>query len=410
MSEFSKQWPVSDSFGEHARYIQQGLDVVESQLFLPTDGRVQIAYGALASGRKSGAVLAEGEPGTGKSDFGNIIFGESNVTNVQPTDTAETLMGYQRPTDGVFNKGTMKIDPENPMIMLDEVAHLGNTGPLHDLWNGNTLHLPGGDVVDTTHMPIYATANFFDGHRNKLLDNAFRSRFGIGVLFGDANEDIARRIHGRDIESGKTHVEREGILPNLAARAALGNMLGTQFPFNEAQIGSYITEVLKRLNDTGVVHELMTNDARTSQGWQVATRAKTLVDGGRVSKDEINLNKEDFSRVAALALGASVSLSQVGKSQLGNHIQSGRRVSDIDAQVAARRLTAAVAYDVALDMEDYPKQEDKRADFTDKYAYANHPESGKIDGFINDVLATQVPVEQDDQDGKKRGFFRRRTS
>lgn len=410
MSEFSKAWPVSDNFGDHARYIQHGLEIIENQLILPEDDRVQIAYGALATGRTAGAVLAEGEPGTGKSEFGNITFGERNVTNVQPTDTVETLLGYQRPTDGQFNKGTMVLDPEDPALMLDEVAHLGNTGPLHDLFNGSTLRLPNGETVDTSNMPIYATANFYDGRRNKELDAAFRSRFGLGVLFGDTSKTVAEQIHGRDMEQRRDKSDRDGILPNLAARTALANMLGKQFPFNSKQIGEYITEVLNRINSTGVVRDVMVSDARTGQGWQLAARAKTLVDGGRTTKDEINLTREDFSRVASLALGASVALNQVGKSRLGNAMQSARRVSDIDSQVAARRLTAAVAHDVALEMGDYPKQsDDKRAEFVGKYSYANHAKADKIDGFITDVLSPQESELKDENNGK-RGIFRRRTS
>lgn len=410
MSEFSKQWPTSENFGEHARYTKEGLDIIEGQLFLPADSRVHIAYGALATGRKEGSVLAEGEQGTAKSEFGNIVFGEANVTNVQPTDTAETLLGYHRPTDGEYNKGSMKVNPENPTIMLDEIAHLGNTGPLHVLWNGHSFTLPNGEVIDSTNMSLYATANFYDGRRNKELDAAFRSRFGLGVLFGDANEETATKIHSRDLEVKRSGQYRDGILPSSQGRAALANMLGKQFPLHK-DIGEYVVRVLSRLNEIDVIRDVNVGDARTSQGWQVASRAQVLVDGGKASKDEISLNKEDFSRVAALALGASVSLSQVGKSRLGNELQTGSRVTTLEAQVTARRLVAAVAYDVAAEMNDYGKiSEDKRAEFVGKYAFARHKKNDVIDGFVSDALAPKTAKDEETSDGKKpRGIFRRRS-
>lgn len=359
MSEFSKQWPTSDNFGEHVRATQEAIEQIESQLFLPEDNRVQLAFGALAMGRKEGAVLAEGNPGTGKSEFGNIVFGEQSVTNVQPTDTVETLLGYRRPTDGEFNPGTMVIDAEDPAIMLDEVAHLGNTGPLHDLWNGQSIHLPNGDVIDTRNMPVYATANFYDGRRNKELDTAFRSRFGLGVLFGD-DESIARQIHGRDMGKISERHAHDGILPSLAGRAALAGMLERQFPIQSKEFGLYVEKVLKKLNTVDAIRDILVTDSRTSQGWQVATRAQVLVDGGKSDK-EVFLNTEDYSRVAALALGASVSLSPVGRARLSNAMNNGNRATALDAQIAARRIVAGVAYDVTADMKDFHRvDEDKR--------------------------------------------------
>lgn len=410
MSEFSKQWPTSDNFGEHVRATQEAIEQIESQLFLPEDNRVQLAFGALAMGRKEGAVLAEGNPGTGKSEFGNIVFGEQSVTNVQPTDTVETLLGYRRPTDGEFNPGTMVIDAEDPAIMLDEVAHLGNTGPLHDLWNGQSIHLPNGDVIDTRNMPVYATANFYDGRRNKELDTAFRSRFGLGVLFGD-DESIARQIHGRDMGKISERHAHDGILPSLAGRAALAGMLERQFPIQSKEFGLYVEKVLKKLNTVDAIRDILVTDSRTSQGWQVATRAQVLVDGGKSDK-EVFLNTEDYSRVAALALGASVSLSPVGRARLSNAMNNGNRATALDAQIAARRIVAGVAYDVTADMKDFDRvDEDKRSEFIDRYAYAQHENSDVMDEFVAESLAPKNGKTEEKQDVQKpRGIFRRRSS
>lgn len=410
MSEFSKQWPTSDNFGEHVRATQEAIEQIESQLFLPEDNRVQLAFGALAMGRKEGAVLAEGNPGTGKSEFGNIVFGEQSVTNVQPTDTVETLLGYRRPTDGEFNPGTMVIDTEDPAIMLDEVAHLGNTGPLHDLWNGQSIHLPNGDVIDTRNMPVYATANFYDGRRNKELDTAFRSRFGLGVLFGD-DESIARQIHGRDMGKISERHAHDGILPSLAGRAALAGMLERQFPIQSKEFGLYVEKVLKKLNTVDAIRDILVTDSRTSQGWQVATRAQVLVDGGKSDK-EVFLNTEDYSRVAALALGASVSLSPVGRARLSNAMNNGNRATALDAQIAARRIVAGVAYDVTADMKDFDRvDEDKRSEFIDRYAYAQHENSDVMDEFVAESLAPKNGKTEEKQDVQKpRGIFRRRSS
>ena len=93
ISEFERDWPVHASPNEHSRYVAEGIQRIESQLILPGDDRWETAYGALAMGGAEASVLTEGDPGSGKTAFGNIVLGEVVRVDVASTDVAETLDG-----------------------------------------------------------------------------------------------------------------------------------------------------------------------------------------------------------------------------------------------------------------------------------------------------------------------------
>lgn len=343
MSAFEQNWPVTSDLAEQEQYIASGVSILRDRLILPEDNRWEIAYGLLAMGGKDAAVLVEGDPGTGKTDGGNNIIGDAYRLDIASDDRAASIEGYVSPTNSKdWIPGKLNLNSNDIRIFLNEVGHLGNTGPLHKYWDGDEVFL-GGHKVDVSNAVLYSTTNFPDGRRTKSLDPAFRSRQAVVILSGDSGAEIAPKIHGHDIRSeynGGVKPEN-GLLPSPELRRALREQVVRANPLsNEA--GAYVSSVIDNLNCTGMLAPIGLTDARMSRGWQQVVRARRLVNG-TAHKGEV-ISAYDLMNVAPLALGSVALLSNQGSAVFEERLGYIERPSAHDRAVFARRLIAATAF------------------------------------------------------------------
>lgn len=402
-SEFEQNWPVSDRLSDHEKYVGQGLDILHSELELPVDGRWDVAYAALTMGDPKAAVLAEGDPGTGKTQFGNVVLGEQYRTDIASTDTAETLEGYQNPIneDG-FIPGKMPLREDDPRFFLNEISHVRDTGPMHKYWDGGVLYIDG-HTYSLDGAPVYATTNFADGRRAKDLDDALRSRMGVTVLAGDNMKTISPLVQGRDL-AASAHSQQKGILPGIEQRRVIREQLLRQNPLDKSA-GAYMASVIEGLNGTGLLMPISGADARIGQGWQQAVRALRLAER-RANHDEA-ITPEDLSVVAALALGSVAILGQHGRAVFEQGLSKVDSLSNIEKAVAARRVVSAVAHKTVHDMRDYgAPTEEKTAQFMDKRSYAEIEESDVLNGVVLRSVFGRDTTEQvgADNEPKRRKF------
>ncbi|MEI7632080.1 MAG: hypothetical protein WCJ60_02040 [bacterium] len=407
MNEFEKSWPISDDIRQFERHAAQGLAIIENQLILPADGRWDVAYGSLVQGGLASTVHAEGDPGTGKTQFGNIVMGEQNRTDIAATDTVETLEGYYRPTDGKLNVGKMHINPNDVRLFLNEISHLRDTGPLHKYWDANEIDINGA-IYDLSNASTYLTSNFKDGARSKDLDTALRSRIGVSVLAGDNTSAIAGLIQGKDLGKVKDTVSNVGLLPPSKTRQQIRELLSARYPLGRSS-GEYMTNVLSSLNNTGLFVPITLTDSRIGQGWQQAVRAKRLVEGS--SQKEVQIKNEDLAIVAALALGSVAVLNNSGNALFQEHTAKLDRLSPIEKAVIARRFIAAVAFKSVIDMGDFKNGDiSGMTKFMQKRSYANIPNHDQIDGIIIDQLVNSPKQLPQESSNESRSRFRLRRS
>lgn len=399
MSEFEQNWPISEDIRDHERYIAHGVSELNGRMILPQDGRWEIAYGALAMGDQKAAVLAEGDPGTGKTQFGNHIMGQDVRTDIAATDTPETLEGYLRPTDGKYNRGKMVLDPEEMRLFLNEISHLRDTGPLHKYWDGSELDI-NGTKYPLEAASIYATTNFANGARAKRLDDALRSRMGITVLAGDDARAIAAYVQGIDVANKPASVEG-GMLPPAKARMQIRNGLQSAYPLHR-EAGQYMTDVIANLNDSGLFTRINESDARTGQGWQQAVRARRFVEGGIDSTDSsVAIRARDLARVAPLALGSVAFLGHHGTSELSAALGK-NEMTPLEKAVVARRVVAAIAMKTIFDNDPLEKvSESDVAKHMDHYSYANAANADEINGVVIERVLGNAPVTPEAQDAPK---------
>jgi hypothetical protein len=407
MSEFERQWPISEDLRAHELYAQMGLSVINDRLILPGDGRWGVGYGDLVQG---GAVISEGDPGSGKTEFGNVVMSEAGRVDIASTDTAETLEGYNRPTDGEYNPGKMDLDGEDTRLFLNELSHLRDTGPLHKYWDGERL-VVNGRAVDLENMPIYATTNFADGRRAKELDAALRSRFDISILAGDNVDQVAQSLQSVDMGRQKKSSQANGLLPPQKSRQQIREGLQQQYPLDR-KAGEYITHVIQNLNNLGVTQPINPSDARIGRGWQQAERARRLVEGSRGG--EVAIKPEDLFRVASLALGSIATLSSEAGGYFQEKLGKIDRLSPLEKAVITRRTIAAVAFTSVLDMDTFVKKgsEEKMVRGMDERSYASSPQSDTInEAIVTRMHGSEKSVEQEakSHDKKSRSFFERRT-
>lgn len=404
-SDFEQNWPVSQDITDHTRYAQGGVSEIEQRLILPEDARWQIAYGALVQGGSASAVLAEGEPGAGKTAFGNIVIGGQYRTDIASTDTPETLEGYLRPTDGKFNAGKMPLNEADARLFLNEISHLRDTGPLHKYWDDGSLVI-NGRTVDLENAPMYATTNFSDGGRVKKLDSAIRSRVGLTVLAGDNAEAIAHAIQGNDLGQ-QNDTRQTGLVPGSKERAFIQSELMRRNPLARSA-GAFMAESLKQLNASGLFAPINTSDARIGQGWQQAVRAQRFIEGG-----EGQIKPIDLKNVAALALGSVMTLSQKGASEFMDRMGKMDSLTPLEKAVIARRVGSLIVYeaylasdpDAALNVKDSLREQ-----HMNMYSYANSNQADTINGMAMDVVLPNVKAAQGGQhEPKSRKLFGRRS-
>ncbi len=404
MSTFRENWPTSAPMSGHIEYMQGGLEVINDRLLLPGDGRWDIAYGSLVMGGQDGAVFAEGQPGAGKTAFGNIVMGEGNRVDIAATDTVQELEGFESQVTHQRLKPKLILDSADVRLFLNELSHLRDTGPIHKYWDGEEL-LIGNETFPLVDASIYATANFPDGHRSKKIDGALRSRMAISVLAGDNGKDTAAILHGMTDHTPMDEQYRDGLLPSAKVRGAIRAEMQTKGPM-DAKSGQFVANVLDAINKNPLLQGVDLNDRRTSLGWAQAVRASRLVGGERLIGA---ISPEELLRVTGLALGSVAALSSVGTRELRT---SNEPMSKLEAAVLARRMVAGIAMREYIDMDIVRKLKKGEMDgavgeFMQAGSYASLVDNTRTDELMVANIVAGKPAEEG-QNVSKRRFGRRR--
>lgn len=411
MSEsLQAQWVEPEApLHEHLELMQQGMEVVESTLVLPTDGRYQIAYALLCSGRgQKSSVLTIGEPASGKTKFGDMLFGIRDRVDIKPTDTDETLYGYTNPIDGneIIPGKLVGLRQENPTAYVNELSQMANTGPVHPLWDAELVRVSGVEVL-LRDVAIYGTSNFpkFDEVRVHKLDSALRSRAGIEMLTGDNSEETAKKIHGPRAAREDDN-SRLPVLPIAAVRRGIYEQTAARYPAPRTEkTGAYIVSLLQTLNASGLVAPINISDARLSESLYEVTRAKMLWDGREAGS---TIQNEHVAEVAALVLPKVTALSRVAVQKLTEEAGD-RRPTPTEQAIAVRRIVASGAFATLFKLSTAPKKDEKAkmAGLVDQFSYANKDASG-ID--IDRALAPKTTAAKPQEPGNgRRSIFSRRS-
>ena len=406
MSRFEQNWPTepADLTLEAQRgYIQDGLTIIRSRLILPEDDRWDIAYGMLVQGGGQNSVIAQGDPGTGKTEFGNIVLDASHRVDIDAGDRAASLEGYVNPINrNEWIPGKVNLDTKDTRFFLNEVGHLGNTGPLHKYWDGEKFYL-AGNPIDTSDAVFYSTTNYPDMRRTKELDDAFRDRQGILVVTGDATPETVVKILGREGRSGET-----GLLPSPRLRRFIRETMVEAAPVAPSS-AVYMHKVVERINQSGLVSPNVSASGRLGSGWRQAVRASRLVD----DKKELFgvISDEELMRVAPLALGAIATLGNQGSAIMEERLGYIDRPTAHERAVFRNRVVAAAAFAVYHEM--HPTKAANGREILDmtnslnlhahlqSYSYANAPDAQSTEisqllhaGVIRHQNLTKEPVHE----------------
>lgn len=407
-SEYTTNWPTETSLSEHMRWTDSAQAEIERNMQMPEDGRLMIGLGLIAIGGQDAAVIALGTPGSGKTHWGNHMFGSLNRVDIENTDTEDTLFGYPNPINSSERiKGKFELDGENPLVYANEISHMGNTGPLHRLWDAETVEV-NGVLVPMSNAAIYATSNFPNSQRVHELDEAISSRFAVELLFGDASSDFARELHGRDIgvTTRGTARDPEGVLPGAKARLDLRRNVLEAYPLDGREFGGYVSDIVDTVNSRRDLFNSISNtDNRLSLGWQQAVRAKLLMERA----GPVRVGAEEASKVAALVLPTMVTLSQSAKAELKT-ILGVPKIDPLTEAIARRRLLAGMAYGVVEKTKAFPTDDSQsyRDRFRDNYSYASaNGDVDKIDEFVEKALEGKTEHEQSKPVAKSRRIFGR---
>lgn len=407
-SEYTTNWPIETSLSEHMRWTDSVQGEIARNMQMPEDDRIVIGIGLIAIGGQHAAVIAKGMPGSGKTHFGNLMLGSMSRVDIENTDTEDTLFGYPNPINKSERiEGKFKLDGENPIVYANEISHMGNTGPLHRLWDAETVEV-NGVLVPMSNAAIYATSNFPNNQRVHELDEAINSRFAVELLFGDASSDFARSLHGRDIgvTAATATQDPEGVIPNAKARLDLRRNVLEAYPLDGREFGGYVSDVVDSINGRRDLFNSISNtDNRLSLGWQQAIRAKLLMERA----GPVRVGAEEASKVAALVLPTMVTLSQAAKAELKT-ILGVPKIDPLTEAIARRRLLSTMAYGVVEQTKAFPTDESQsyRDRFRDKYSYASaNGDMDKIDEFVEKALEGKTEHEQPQSTAKPRRFFGR---
>lgn len=427
ISELSRAWPVTNDLNEHARFYQAGVDHLRANSVPGEDLRNEIGLALLDMGSKHSAVLTLGMAGVAKTHEQAVIFGEDRVVTVESTATEATLWGDKNPVDnsdwieGKVERVLSPSDPIGPAIALSELPNLGDTGPFHRLFDGESF-TSGQRIVSSGDLTVSAAGNWPDSQsvRVKELDPAMLDRFAIYKIAGDVSDETASEIYGRDLgQLAGNGVRHLGILPTAAARNSLRNAVQGAMPLGE-NFSDYIGQMIEdisslQIDGSPVFNDITKGSFRISQGWQQAARSLRMAYGdfypSRIGADEAAM-------VASLVLPTVVKFTHTGKSVLANSLGMVSRVDRMTEEIALRRILATSAYVArqTLEVFEVKTDDERRNKFRDNFSYAN-PGSKKdaIDAFVEDVVVgnartnTTGRSQGSSNNGKKSRFpFRNR--
>ena len=340
MSEsIQSQWPSeAASYEKHRESFVEGIGVIRDNLILPSDMRYEIAYAALAAGDgQKNAVSIVGGPGTGKTSFGDILFGSDKRVEISADDVYDTLYGYVNPInrDQIIPGKLIGLTAEDQTANLNEIPNLKNTGPLHPFMDKATLDV-NGVTVPMRDVAIYMTGNFADGARNNKHDEAWNSRKAMELLAGDYSLSTLVRLQSFNAGVAKDR-SKTPILPVARKRRAFHDAAVHRYE-TKANNGKYIVDLLRALNETGMLIPINAGDARQGETLHEIARARMIVEDANSDK---KVGPDEIASIAALVLPSSTELSNYGRQHVAAQFE--RRPTDYEKQIGVRRLIAHVA-------------------------------------------------------------------
>jgi hypothetical protein len=412
-NSLQEQWPGSNaSFEDHEKFMHKGIEVVAGNLILPGDQRFETAYALQISGRgQKSSVGAQGPPATGKTSFGDLMYGVEQRVEVSRDDIDDTLYGYPNPIkpEQIVPGKMVGLVAENPTAYLNELSHLPNTGSLHRLWDADVISV-NAEKVPLRDIAIYITTNFPDGTpRVHELDEALLSRLTIMLLTGDHSQEDAIAIQGYNAVKEKDQ-SLTPILPVATTRRAIHEKVTVRYPIAEYKnpLGKYVVGLIDNLNATGLIMPVSSGDARIGEGLYDTARARMFLDG---VKANTFVSPKQVAEIAGLVLPTLCQLSHVARSRL-IEATGGRRPSRMEQAIAVRRLIAHTAFKTLF--EEQVLSSSEQATMVDKavskFSYAN-PEAANFDvdrALFND--SAQEPKKAQEQNNGKRSLFRRSRS
>lgn len=405
MSEsLQSSWPSEAApFEDHVKQLHAGIDEINSVLLLSPDKRFDKALALLTTGRgtKSG-VESIGDPATGKTAWGKLVFGADQLVDIAPDDVSDTLYGYTNPTNAHERIAGKLVGLDNDILtlFLNEAGNLDNVRPLLNLWDDESIR----------HAAVYLTTNFPEGSENvHEHDEALVSRVAMQILTGDLSEAKTVSLHGYNAVQDKDDTKTP-ILPPAIVRAAMHKAVEARYlvtPTSGEETGKYITTLLHALNRSGLTTHVSPTDARISQAFYDSARASMLIDKVEYGS---TIEPRHIAEIASLVLPKMVKLNNNARERFVD--AEGRRPSNLEKAVGVRRVIARQAFTTLQENEvKYSAQKDKfTADAMNKYSYAS-PDALAVD--IDRALlaggngqAETTPKETKDV---RRGFFNRRS-
>ena len=371
------RWPEADAdLRAHHEALMEGVSALHDRLLLPGDERFEIAYALLASGAgQEGMVLAMGDPATGKTEFGNAVFGEEVKVEISNNDDESLLYGYTNPVnaDEVIAGKLVGLVEDEPTVYLNEAGNLRNQRDILRLGDSASYRMPDGTVVPLSEAAYYLTSNFPDGRDVHELDPAMASRIAVKLLTGDFDEQRQKDIQSRGsrYEVAARQEIASPLLPPREARIAIRGLLVASYPQLKGDVnGSFVVKLMQELEQTGLVTSTSsTMDARTGQTLHATARARMFLKG---KEDKQEVDPFELANVSALAIPTITKLTRVGSDVLANEL--GRKASETEKAIFLRRVIATCAVDAAfaadLELGKYYKITE-REQLRDRVTYAD---------------------------------------
>lgn len=415
LSDYSYNWPVTNDLVENERW-SGGIDQeVSRHLILPDNGLYPIMSRVLAMGGRFGAVAMEGDPGAGKTRFGNIVMGGAFRAEPQADEVEATMFGHISET-GILIPGKSPMhDPKRPIFYWNEYSQVQN-GRFFNRWFDDDRVAYLQTIYDTGNAAIFMTTNHVDP-RNGVneIDSALDDRTALKAVTADVPRDIAGKIQGKNNIETSMSDNHLGMLPNGDAARKFRIAAAMAMP-PSTEFGPYIVDVIEALNDARVIDSkgreeqifarISPTAGRIGEGMQQVTRARRLWEGRPVG----DMTPEDAARVAALSMPSVVRFTRAGERSLARSLG----VATVDPRtraIAMRRVISTAAFQAAVKQRDFPTadQDQKRHEFRSNYSYAALNErADAVDGFAERIIMGG-PARETTRTRKSRGRGRIRS-
>ncbi len=395
-------WPSpEEGLNKHMDSLQQGYEALNTAMELPVDGRFEVAYTMLATGAdRQGAVLAIGPAATGKSEFGNIVFGTNARHDVAPEEEASSLFGYRNPinNDEVIQGTLLPHIEADRVVFLNEASHLKNVAPFLRLFESGDFRTVDGRTMELGGAALYLTSNFPTRGRVHELDPALRSRLAVEVLTGDADREVARSIHENVWGSEGRVPVAAPILPPAETRVELKDMFAKAYPVGNAKrLSRYTFELIDRLSNDPLLDQAdntnVVTDARISHAFREASRARMISEG---AKEGTRIRVKNVAEVAALVMPKMFKLSPAAKSELVE-INGETKLRTLDEAIIVRRVIAATAFTLLAEGSSEGYDADHVQKMTNEFAYAS-TDSLRIDPESIDKAASVLRQGREQSD------------